>query len=227
MDLNLLNRNNYLVIFDLDGVLVDTTSYHLRAWKCVTKKHNISFDPKISDQLRGISRRQSLMVILNGQEVSKQKMDTMMDEKNKVYQEYILTAKESLLLPGVEQFLVELRTLGFKLAVASSSKNAKLLLKQTHLPDNLFDAVIDGNDVKNGKPNPELFILAAKFCNISPTRKNTIVIEDAAAGIEAAKLANMGTFGIGPAKLDGCDIHLSSLADVPTAYIESYFGTSR
>ncbi len=210
------------VIFDLDGVLVDSAVCHYRAWKLIADEFGIEFDEKRGELTRGVSRLESLMIVLNGYKVSEEQIDELMQKKNDLYVELVDKAGDDLLLPGVKPFLSDLKKTGFKLAVASSSKNTPALLKQAGLDTDYFDAVADGNDIKNTKPDPEVFLLAAKRVGVAP--ENCLVVEDAEAGIEGAKAAKMGTFGVGPVDLGVCDIRTESIEKTDVQLILDFFG---
>jgi len=209
------------VIFDLDGVLVDSAICHYKAWKLIADEFNIEFDEKRGELTRGVSRLESLMVVLNGHKVSDEQIEELMQKKNDLYIELVDKAGDELLLPGVKEFLSKLQEKGFKLAVASSSKNTPALLKQAGLDKGYFDAIADGNDIKNTKPDPEVFLLAAERVGISAS--NSLVVEDAEAGIEGAKAAKMGTFGVGPVDLGVCDIRTESIKETDIKMVLDYF----
>ena len=199
------------VVFDLDGVLVDSAVCHFRAWKQMADELGVKFDEKKNDLLRGVSRRESMMILLEGQkELSEEQIEHYMHKKNELYKQLVNEAGEELLLPGVKPFLSRLKTAGVRLAVASSSKNTPALLKQAGLDQYYFDAVADGNDIKNSKPHPEVFLLAASRAGVSPC--HCICVEDAPAGIESGKRAGMRTLGIGPADLGRCSWRRESIA---------------
>lgn len=206
-----VSRQPVGVVFDLDGVLVDSAVCHYRAWKKVADELGVKFDEKKNDLLRGVSRRESMMILLDGQlELPEEKLQFYMAKKNELYKQLVLEAGEALLLPGVKPFLSRLRAAGVKLAVASSSKNTPDLLKQAGLDRYYFDAVADGNDIKNSKPHPEVFQLAARRIGVHPSR--CLCVEDAPAGIEAGRRASMKTLGIGAADLGRCDARRDSIA---------------
>ena len=209
------------VIFDLDGVLVDSAICHYKAWKLIADEFNIEFDEKRGELTRGVSRLESLMIVLNGHKVSDEQVAELMQKKNDLYIELVDKAGDELLLPGVKEFLSELKEKEFKLAVASSSKNTPALLKQAGLNKGYFDAIADGNDIKNTKPDPEVFLLAAERVGISAS--NSLVVEDAEAGIEGAKAAKMGTFGVGPVDLGVCDIRTESIEKTDIKMVLDYF----
>ncbi|MBN2563405.1 MAG: beta-phosphoglucomutase [Phycisphaerae bacterium] len=191
------------LIFDLDGVLVTTDELHYRAWQRLADQEGIDFDHQVNERLRGIGRMESLSVLLERSErayTDDEKL-ALADRKNAMYRGLLEGLSPADVLPGVRDLLGELRRLGTKLAVASSSKNARLILDRVRLAE-AFDAVVDGNDVTHSKPHPEVFLLAAEQLGLSP--RECVAIEDAPAGIEAGRRAGMAVFGIGtPEKLPG------------------------
>jgi kojibiose phosphorylase len=198
------------VVFDLDGVLVDSAICHYHAWKAIADELKIKFDEKKNDLLRGVSRRESLMLMVEGQiELTEQQIEHYMHKKNELYKRLVDESGDKLLLPGVKPFLTILKMAGIKLAVASSSKNTPSLLRQAGLDEFYFDSIADGNDIKNSKPHPEVFLLAAKKMGVNPSR--CIAVEDAPAGIEAGMRAGMMTFGVGQADLGKCDFRKDSI----------------
>lgn len=199
------------VVFDLDGVLVDSAVCHFEAWKQIADELGVPFDEKKNDLLRGVSRKESLMILLEGHlEPEPPQIERLLHRKNEFYKELVNKSGERLLLPGVKPFLTRLRTAGVRLAVASSSKNTPALMRQTGLDRFYFHAVADGNDIKQSKPDPEVFLLAARRIGVRPA--NCLCVEDAPAGIEAGRRAGMKTLGVGPADLDGCDWRRNSIA---------------
>lgn len=202
------------VVFDLDGVLVDSAVCHFRAWKKIADEIGVAFDEKKNDLLRGVSRRESLMIMLDGQkELSEPEIEDLLHRKNEIYKEMVNEAGEELLLPGVKPFLSRLKLAGVKLAVASSSKNTPALLKQAGLDQYYFDAVAHGGHIKESKPHPEVFLLAASKLGIAPS--DCLCVEDAPAGIESGRRAGMKTLGIGPADLGTCTWRRPSIGDTP------------
>lgn len=202
------------VIFDLDGVIVSTDNYHYKAWKKIADKENIYFDEQINNRLRGVSRRESLEIILEKatREYKEEEKVKLMEEKNNYYVELLSSLTSSDILPNVNIVLEKLKAKNIKVAIGSSSKNTKLILKQIGLL-NSFDAISDGNDIKNSKPDPEVFLIAAERLNIEPHK--CAVIEDAVAGIIATKSAGMLAFGIGDAKSsDLCDFKINNLLEI-------------
>ncbi len=214
------------VIFDLDGVLVDSAVCHFAAWKQIADELGVHFDETKNDLLRGVSRRESMMILLDGQLVlDEERIGFFMDKKNEIYKRLVNQAGESLLLPGVKPFLSRLRTAGIRLGVASSSKNSPALLRQAGLDRHYFDAVADGNDIRNSKPHPEVFLLAAKRLGVKPA--DCLCVEDAAAGIESGRRAGMKTLGVGPAELQGCDWRRDSIAATSPEEIFDFLASCR
>ena len=187
------------IIFDLDGVIVSTDECHYEAWKALADEEGIYFDKTINNRLRGVSRKESLEIILERaqKEYSAEEKEHMAEHKNNYYKEFIKKLTPNDILPGAMNTLEELKANGIKVAIGSSSKNAPIILKQIGL-DNYFDAVSDGNNIKNSKPDPEVFLKAADMLGIS--YKECMVVEDADAGIEAGKLAGMKTLSVRGAK---------------------------
>lgn len=187
------------VIFDLDGVLVTTDDCHYRAWKQMADEQGIAFDRQINERLRGVSRMASLDIILERarREYSPAEKLALATRKNDLYVELISALDERALLPGALETVSAVRKAGIKTAIGSSSKNTPLILKRMNMRT-LFDAVADGNQITRSKPDPEVFLLAAKLLNIAPG--DCLVVEDADAGIEAAKAGGMLALGVGAAK---------------------------
>lgn len=183
-------------IFDLDGVIVNTAKYHYLAWKRLAKELGLNFTEKDNERLKGVSRMQSLEILLEigGLDFDIETKQKLAEKKNNWYVEYISKLDKSEILPGVESFIKMLRNNGIKIALGSASKNAMLILNNLGISD-YFDAIIDGNKVKKAKPDPEVFLLAAKELNLDP--KDCVVFEDAEAGIKAAKNAGMYAIGVG------------------------------
>ena len=179
------------IIFDLDGVLISTDKFHYLAWKQLADKLGIPFSEKDNEQLRGVSRMESLELVLKNDPTVKltdEEKIAAAEEKNECYREYLKTMTPDDVSAEVRETLTALREMGYKLAVGSSSKNAKFILKQTDLTS-YFDAIADGNDIKNSKPDPEVFLTAAGFIGLDPSV--CAVVEDAEAGLEAAVAAQM------------------------------------
>lgn len=179
------------LIFDLDGVLISTDYYHYLAWKKLADQMKIPFNEKDNEQLRGVSRMESLEIVLSKKPslyLSEKEKETLAQEKNDCYREYLKKLTPDDVAKDIRNTLQELRAKGYLLAVGSSSKNAKFILNQTGLTE-YFDAIADGNDIQRSKPDPEVFIKAAHFLGLEPDV--CAVVEDAEAGLEAAAGAGM------------------------------------
>jgi len=183
------------VIFDLDGVLVSTDELHYQSWQKLADEEGIPFDRTVNDRLRGVSRMVSLEIVLEKADRSYTPAEKaeMAERKNATYRDLLQRLAAGDLLPGVAELLEELRERGVKVAVASSSKNATLIMAQVGLADR-FDAVVDGNDIQRSKPDPEVFLLAAERLGLPAGA--CLVVEDAASGVEAARRAGMAILGV-------------------------------
>ncbi len=186
------------VIFDLDGVIVSTDECHYRAWKKVADEEGIYFDEKINMRLRGVSRMESLEIMLENapRAYSVKEKSGIAQRKNGYYCEYISDLTPASALPGIMGFINALKSKGIKTAIGSSSKNTGFILKQLGL-ENSFGAVVGGNDISKSKPDPEVFLLAAAKLGEKP--ENCVVLEDADAGIEAGLSAGMKVIAVGSA----------------------------
>jgi beta-phosphoglucomutase len=186
------------IIFDLDGVICHTDQYHYQAWKAIANKLGIHFDENINNRLRGVSRMESFNIILENYDgvMSEEEKVTFTTEKNNLYKNLLRNMSERDLSEEIKNTLVDLRNRGLQLAIGSSSKNARFILNQIGL-GNFFDAISDGNDITNSKPDPEVFLKAAEYLNI-PAEK-CLVVEDAVAGLEAAIAGGMDSCAIGDA----------------------------
>jgi len=187
-------------IFDLDGVLTDTAEYHYRGWKRLADEEGIPFTREDNEALRGIPRRGSLLILLNGRIYPEIKLQEMMERKNKYYLEFIREITPRDLLPGARELLEEIRAAGLKSAIGSASKNAGEVLDRLGIRS-LLDAVSDGYSVERQKPAPDLFLHAAAQLGLPPSV--CVVVEDAAAGVEAALAGGFHTIGIGPVERVG------------------------
>jgi beta-phosphoglucomutase len=185
-------------IFDLDGVIVDTAKYHFLAWQKLAQELGIEFTPEHNEQLKGVSRVRSLDIILElgNVQASQEDKNKWLNQKNEDYLSYLVNIDESEILPGVLPVLHYLKDKNQLIALGSASKNARPILEKTGII-HLFDAIVDGNDVTNAKPDPEVFLRAAQLLNVK--NENSIVFEDSVAGIQAANIANMTSIGIGEA----------------------------
>ena len=190
--------NYKAVIFDLDGVICFTDKYHYLAWKKMADGMGIYFDETINNRLRGVSRMESLEIILErcDKELTQEEKQDLAEEKNKTYVELLGQMTEKDLSSEVKETLDSLRKSGLKLAIGSSSKNAKFILERLGLKD-YFDAVSDGTNISKSKPDPEVFIKAAEFLHMAPA--DCLVVEDAKAGVEAAKAGGFDSAGLGEA----------------------------
>ena len=186
------------IIFDLDGVICHTDKYHYQAWKKLADKLGVYFDEVINNRLRGVSRMESLNIILEkcDRELTIQEKEACAEEKNEIYKELLKNMTTEDLSWEVRETLEQLREKGLKLAIGSSSKNAGFILERIGLGD-FFDAVSDGNNITFSKPDPEVYLKAAQFLNLQP--EQCLVVEDAEAGLLAAKRGNMDCAGIGEA----------------------------
>ena len=199
------------VIFDLDGVLVSTDDLHYEAWLQIARREGIYFDRKINDRLRGVSRHESLEIILENADksYSEQEKLELTECKNRIYRQALNQLSKSDILAGVESTLSQLKSRGIKLAIGSSSKNAQLILKKIGI-GTYFDAVISGNEIKKTKPDPQVFTMAA--ANLGLPEFDCVVVEDAQAGIQAAKAAGMKAVGVGDNdKLNQADVVVNDL----------------
>ena len=202
-------------IFDLDGVIVFTDKFHYQAWKKMADGMGIYFDEKINNRLRGVSRAESLEIILEryeGEPLSAERKAELMEEKNNTYRKLLSTMTPADVTDEVRNTLKELHERGCKLAIGSSSKNAKFILEKVELLD-AFDAISDGNNITHSKPDPEVFSKAGEFLGEKPD--NCIVVEDAYAGIDAAKAAGMTAVGIGYAfGYDKADVKIQTFSEL-------------
>ena len=194
-------NNIYAIIFDLDGVICSTDRYHYLAWKALADRLGIPFDEQVNGQLRGVSRMESLEIVLgeHSAEYSEEQKLAFATEKNEIYKSYLSSMTPGDLSKEVRMTLHTLRQRGYLLAIGSSSKNTQQILKQLGLGD-FFDAIADGTMITKSKPDPEVFLLAASMLGVSP--ENAIVIEDAESGVRAAKAGRFRAIGI---RTDGND----------------------
>lgn len=184
-------------ILDLDGVVTDTAEYHFLAWKQLAEEENVPFTHEDNDQLRGVSRRHSLELLLGEhiQRYSEEEILAMMARKNAYYQAMLTHISENDFLPGAQVLLNDLKVRGMKLAIGSASKNTRTVLTQLGILD-FFDGISDGYTVVRAKPEPDVFIFAAGAVGVPVA--NCVVVEDAESGVQAALIAGMIAVGIGP-----------------------------
>lgn len=203
------------VIFDLDGVLVFTDKYHYLAWKKLADKLGIEFTEKDNDRLRGVSREESLDIILEkyrGEPISPEKKKEYLEEKNNTYRESLGEMNRGDVSDQVRQTLKRLKDAGYRLAIGSSSKNTAYILERCELTD-CFEAVSDGTMITRSKPDPEVFLKAAELLSENPA--DCLVVEDADAGVTAAHAAGMDVAAIGAATASGrADHELSKFEDL-------------
>jgi beta-phosphoglucomutase len=212
MDINFQSID--AVIFDLDGVIVDTAHYHYIAWKRLAKELGIDLTLADNERLKGVSRIDSLNIILSlgNVSLSEEEKIAITDRKNNWFIEYINQMTPDEILPGAKELIVAFRDHGFKVALGSSSKNAKTVLRLLKI-EHLFDAVVDGTMITHSKPNPEIFLLGASLLQVDPVRM--VVFEDAEAGVEAALAAGMKCVGVGStAQLGKATMVVANLTDM-------------
>ncbi len=200
-------------LFDLDGVIVDTAVFHFQAWRRIAQKLGGDFTEAQNEQLKGVSRVDSLKKIMEwtGAKISEEEFLALMELKNEWYLELVRQLSANDGLPGAVEFLREAKAQGIGIALGSASKNAPLILDNMNvLP--LFDAIIDENNVVNGKPHPEVFLKGAEALGLTPAE--CIVFEDSIAGVQAAKAGGMSCVGIGtPDILGGADLYFNALGE--------------
>lgn len=189
-------------IFDLDGVIVDTAGYHYLAWKKLADQLGIEFNEEQNERFKGVSRKRCLEILLElgGLQVSQQQFDAWLAEKNDDYLSYINEMDSSEILPDVTKVLNYLKDRKIPMALGSASKNARPILEKVKLLP-YFNSVVDGNEVSKAKPDPEVFLMAARDLGVPP--EDCVVFEDAVAGIEAANRAGMTSIGIGDPEILG------------------------
>ncbi len=188
------------IIFDLDGVLTDTAEFHYRGWQRLADEERLPFDRHANEALRGIARRESLMLILGGRQLPEEKIQEMLERKNRYYVEYIQQITPADILPGALDLLKEVRAAGLKCAIGSASKNTCTVVEKLGIA-HLVDAISDGYSVTNPKPAPDLFLHAAAQLQLPPP--HCAVVEDAAAGVEAAIAGSFRSIGLGPVERVG------------------------
>ncbi len=206
--------NIHACIFDLDGVLVNTAEYHYMAWRKMANELGFDFSVSQNEKLKGVSRIDSLKLILGWGNVTKSEDEilTLAAKKNDDYLEMINKMTKENLLPGALELLTYLQANNYKIALGSASKNARLIVEKTGVLD-FFDAIVDGNLVTASKPDPQVFLKAAGLLRVSPA--SCMVFEDAEAGVEAAKNGGMYVIGIGDANiLKAADFILPSLKEI-------------
>lgn len=210
-------------VFDLDGVIVDTARFHYQAWHRLASELGFEFGAADNERLKGVSRMRSLDILLEvgglSDRFDEESKRLMADRKNRWYLDYVDQMTPADILPGVRELIDDLHRHGVTVALGSASRNAAIILKRVGIV-HLFDAVVDGNDVTNAKPDPQVFLLAAERLGVAPA--DCVVFEDAAAGIEAAHRAGMRSVGIGsPEHLSHADAVLPNLEGVTYNYLKN------
>ncbi|GLB48544.1 beta-phosphoglucomutase [Neptunitalea lumnitzerae] len=214
------------LIFDLDGVIVDTAKFHFLAWKKAAEEVGFELTEELNEKLKGVSRVDSLNKILEwaGATVSQEKFDEMAANKNADYLTYVDKMTADDILPGVESFIREAKAKGYPIALGSASKNAPRILKHVGIFD-LFDTIADGNSVTKAKPDPEVFQVAAKALNVPYAQ--CVVFEDSEAGVEAANNTNMLSIGLGSKDvLIEADHVFGSFTEITLEFIETQATTN-
>ena len=202
------------IIFDLDGVICSTDEYHYQAWKSIADEEGIYFDRNINERLRGVSRAESLEIILERATASysPEQKAALMEKKNNIYRELLKNMGPGDVTEEVRSTLRKLREKGYGLSIGSSSKNTRFILERTGLTD-AFDGISDGNMISRSKPNPEVFIKAAGILGLK--NGECLVIEDAVSGIDAANAAGFHSVGIGPAaECEGAEFKIQNLSEI-------------
>lgn len=202
------------IIFDLDGVLVNTSRYHYLAWKRLANELGFDLSEKQNEQLKGISRQASLNILLSIGHLSMSDIARrrLAERKNVWFNEFIQAMTPDELFSGVRPLITQLRQHGLRISLASSSKNARTVLQQLAIED-LFEVVVDGHMIIQTKPAPEIFLLAARLLTLSP--EECLVVEDAVSGVQAARAAGMSCIGIGqPDTLRKADVVVGQVSDL-------------
>jgi len=210
------------VIFDLDGVIVDTAKYHFLAWKNLANQLGFEFTEAHNELLKGVSRVRSLDILLGIGNIvlPEMKKQDILTSKNEDYLGYITQMGPEEILPGVISILDTLDALGINYVLGSASRNANLILKQVHLLHR-FTGIVDGNSVSKAKPDPEVFLIGAKQLNLPP--EQCMVFEDAIAGIEAANSAHMISIGIGDRNiLNQAQYNFNNLTEIPEDFFSAF-----
>lgn len=202
------------VVFDLDGVLVDTAQFHLAAWRRIADELGFQFDEDVAESLKGVAREAALAAVIRagGIELAPEVAAETAARKNRYYNDHLRHLDASALLPGAEQALHWLAARGIPIALGSASRNARTILRSTGI-EPLFDAIVDGVVVSAAKPDPEVFLVAAERLGVPPA--DCLVLEDALAGVEAARRAGCAVIGVGsPEVLGDADSIVPDLAAV-------------
>lgn len=210
-------------IFDLDGVIIDTAQFHFEAWNRLAGEFDFQLTHAHNEQLKGVSRVDSLERILKwaGKELSEKEKASALIRKNEWYMQEVNQLDQSNLLPGSYDFLKDSKEAGLKIALGSSSKNARIVLEKVGIID-WFDAIVDGTNISHSKPHPEVFLNGAEALQLDPS--TIVVFEDAHSGIEAAQKGGFHTVGIGrPGDLSDADVVFSGLSAITPQKITAEF----
>jgi len=209
-------------IFDLDGVITETSEFHYQSWQRLADEEGLSFTREDNEQLRGVSRRESLLRLLKGKTLPEATIQDYLYRKNAYYQEYLHTMSPDNILAGVHDFLVDAQKHKLKLGIGSASRNARPVLEKLDLLD-MFEVIGDGYSVVNGKPAPDLFVWVSGGLSLPPNE--VVVFEDAEAGVTSAKSAGCKTVGIGSADNVGhADTRVDGLHDITVKQVLQLFG---
>lgn len=214
-------KNHKAVIFDLDGVIVDTAKFHFKAWKKLANDLGFDFTEEQNEQLKGVSRVESLKKILKwgNMELTEDEFNRQMALKNENYLSYVDQMEDNEILPGVSKVLNYLNEKNIPYALGSASKNARTILHKINIYED-FDAIVDGTDVSKAKPDPEVFFIAAERLNVKP--EECIVFEDSVAGIQAANNGKMLSIGIGDkTTLKEADYVFADFTEIDIEFIEN------
>ena len=209
------------LLFDLDGVLVDTAKYHFLAWKQLADEFGIPFTAQDNERFKGVSRAHCMEILLDlgGQTMPEEKQIFYQDKKNQTYVAYIQNMGQEEVLPGVTEFLRDAKNRGYAIALGSASKNSGLILDRLHLTQ-YFDAIVDGTKVSRAKPDPEVFLQGAVELGLPP--QECVVFEDAVAGVQAAHAGGMQAVGIGSRQvLPEADFNLPGFQNITIVNIEA------
>jgi beta-phosphoglucomutase len=199
-------------IFDMDGILTETVTYHYQSWKMLAEELNIEFSLRDNEKMLGLARPDSLRIFLRDKTVSETEFQRLLRKKNEYYLELVAAFTPANLLPGVAEILHTLKETGYRLAVASSSRNTRFILNRLQIAV-FFEAVTDSNTVAHAKPAPDLFLKAAYLLGIPP--EECVVVEDSAAGVTAGLTAGMTVVGVGREELVGkAHFRYDSMAEV-------------
>ncbi len=212
------------IIYDLDGVIVDTAKYHYLGWKKLADELGVPFDEARNEKLKGVSRRESLLALL-GSAPAEDRITELCERKNGYYLQFVSSMDRGEILPGALAMLDAAAAAGYKQAIASASRNARLILGKLGLADR-FDAIVDGNDAARAKPAPDLFLIAAERLGLGPD--DVVVFEDSEAGIEAACAGHMRSIGLGsPANLGRAHLVVPGLHAVTLRDVERLFSSNQ